>query len=132
VAVGAVEAEDVEDHDTFGGVYDLADAQERFAPWDREEFGGARVGDSGVDFFVGVTEFEAVLALKRGEERRVLQWGGEQARELGRGEVAGFESEGFAGCGAKAFELEDAAFGRERESCGGLFFVVDNFGEKDF
>ena len=31
VAVGAVEAEDVEDDDALGGVDDLADAEERFA-----------------------------------------------------------------------------------------------------
>ena len=51
---------------------------------------------------------------------------------MGGGEVAGFESKGLAGCGAKAFEFEDAAFGREREARGGFFFVVDDSGEKNF
>ena len=72
MAVGAVEAEDVEDDDSFGGVDDLADAKERFALWDREELGGALVSDGSVDFFIGVAEFDAVLALECGEERCVL------------------------------------------------------------
>ena len=56
----------------FGGVNDLANAEKRFAFGDGEEFGGARIGDGGVDFFVGVTEFDAVFALERGEERAGL------------------------------------------------------------
>jgi hypothetical protein len=63
VAVGAVEAEDIEDDEALGGVDDLADAEKRFALGDAEKFGGARVGDGGVDFFVGITEFDTVFPL---------------------------------------------------------------------
>jgi hypothetical protein len=132
VAVGAVEAEDVEDDDAFGGVDDLPDAEKGFALGDAEEFGGAWVGNGGVNFLVGVTEFDTVIALDRGEERRVLERDGEQAGKLSGREIAGFEGERLAGSGAEAFELEDAALGREREASGGFFFVVDNFGEEDF
>src|ERR1700722_18853528 len=132
VAIGAVEAEDVKDDEALGGIDDLADAEERFAPGDAEQFGGTGIGDGGVDFFVGVAEFDAVFALECGEERRVLQRRGEQTGELSGGEVASFESEGFASGGAEALKFEDAALGRKREAGGGFFLVIDNFGEKDF
>ena len=41
--------------------------------------------------------------------------------------LASLEREGFAGGGTKAFELEDAALGRERQASGRLFFIVHNF-----
>jgi len=131
VAVGAVKAQDVEDDNAFGRVDDLTDAEERFAPGDSEKFGCARIGDSGVDFFVGVAEFDAVVAFYRGEKRRGLQRRGEQAGKLSGGEVAGLKGERFASCGAKPLEFEDAAFGRERKASSGFFFVVNNLGEQD-
>src|ERR1700722_946223 len=129
VTVGAIEAEHIEDDDALGGVDDLADAEEGFALGDAEHLSGALIGNGGIDFFVGVAEFDAVVALDRGEERSVLQGHAEQAGKLGGGEVAGFESERFARGGAEAFELEDAAFWGEREASGGLFFVVDDLRE---
>ena len=132
MAVGAIEAEHVEDDDAFGRVDDLADAEERFALGDAEKLCGALVGDGGVDFFVGVAEFDAVFSLERGEERRILERRIEQAGELSGGEVAGFESERFAGGGAKALELKNLALWGEREAGGGFFFVVDNFRKEDF
>ena len=132
VAVGTVKAEHVEDNDALGGVNDLADAQQGFALGNSEEFGGAGIGDGGVDFFVGVAEFDVVFALESGEERSVLERRGEQAGELGGREIAGFECEGFAGGAAKTLELEDAALGRKRQARSGFFFVVDNFCEENF
>jgi hypothetical protein len=68
VAIGPVKAEDVKDDDAFGGVDDLANAKKRFAPGDAEKFGASRIGNGGVNFFVGVAEFDAVLAFKRGKK----------------------------------------------------------------
>jgi len=85
VAVGAVEAEDIEDNQTLGGVDHLTNPEKRFAFGDAEEFGGSRIGDGGVDFFVGVSELDTVLAFERGEKRSGLQRRGEQAGELCRG-----------------------------------------------
>ena len=69
MAVGSVEAEHVEDDDALGRVDDLANAEEGFAFGDGEKLGGAGVGDGSVYFFVGVAEFDAVVALNRREER---------------------------------------------------------------
>jgi hypothetical protein len=67
VPIGTIKSQDIEDDYAFGGINDLADAQQRGAFWQTEKFGGAWIGGGGVDFFVGIAEFDVIIALQGGE-----------------------------------------------------------------
>ena len=65
--IGTIKSEDIEDDNAFGGINDLADAQQRGAFWQTKKFGGAWIGSGGVDLFVGIAEFDVIIALQGGE-----------------------------------------------------------------
>lgn len=67
VPIGTIKSQDIEDDNAFGGINDLADAQQRSALWQTEKFGGAWIGGGGVDFFVGIAELNVIIALQGGE-----------------------------------------------------------------
>ena len=67
VPIGTIKSQDIEDDNAFGGINYLADAQQRGAFWQTEKFGGAWIGGCGVDFFVGIAEFDVIIALQGGE-----------------------------------------------------------------
>ena len=132
MAVGTVKAENVHDGFAFGGIDELANAKKGIAARDAEKVGDARVRSRGVNLFVSVAELDFVVALENAEKRIAADGGVEKAGEFSGAEVAGFESEGFAGGVAKALELDDAAGGRKGKARGSFGLGVDELGEENF
>src|SRR5205807_843507 len=83
-----------------------ANAQQRFAPRYGEKVSDARIGSGSVDFFVGVTQFDFVIALENAEQRFACDGSAKQAGKLGGAEIADFERERLAGRVAKPFEAD--------------------------
>src|SRR5256884_939371 len=130
--VGAVETEHVHDGFTLRRINDLANAQQRFAPRYGEKVSDARIGSGSVDFFVGVTQFDFVIALENAEQRFACDGSVKQAGKLGGAEIADFERERLAGRVAKPFELDDAAIRPKRKARRGFVFIIHDLGEEHF
>ena len=67
MSIGTIKSQDIEDDGAFGGINYLPDTQQRGAFWKTEKFGGAWIGSGGVDFLVGIAEFNVIIALQGGE-----------------------------------------------------------------
>ncbi len=57
VAIGTIQAQNVENRDSLRGVDYLPNSQNRLALGDAQKFRGPLICGSGVDFFVGIAEF---------------------------------------------------------------------------
>ncbi len=132
MAVRTIETQHVHDGLAFGGIDDLANAQQRIAAGNGENFRDSGVGGGGVNFFVGVAEFDFVIALENSEKRLTADGLVQKSGKFGGVEVAGFESKRLTGGVAEAFELDDLGGGREGKAGRGFIFIVEHFGEKHF
>src|SRR5438132_1119191 len=69
VPVRAVEAQHVHDRPAFGGIDYLANAQQRIAAGNSENLRDSWIGGGRVNFFVGIAEFNLVIALEDSKKR---------------------------------------------------------------
>src|SRR5439155_3037411 len=130
VTVRTIEAQHIHDRPAFGGVDNLANAQQGIAAGNGESLGDSRIGRSGVNFFIGIAEFDLVIALEDSEERIPPDGRVQEAREFSGVEVTGFQSKGLARSVSQALELNDVAGWRKGEPRGRFVFIVEHFSEE--
>src|SRR5947207_9678407 len=89
-----------------------------------------RIGRSGVNLFIGIAEFDFVIALENSEERIAADGGVQEAWKFSSVEVAGLQSKGFTRGMTQALKLDDVAGGGKREPRGRFVFIVEHFSEE--
>ena len=89
--VGAIKAQRIHDGFALRRIYDLANAQQWVAARNSEKVGDERIGGGSVDFFIGVAQFDFVIALENGEKRFARDGGVEQTGKFRGVEIGGFE-----------------------------------------
>jgi len=67
--VRTIEAQHVHDGLGFGGIDDLANAQQGIATGNGEDLRDSRVGRGRVDLLVGIAELDLVIAFENSEQR---------------------------------------------------------------
>src|SRR5260370_27194707 len=127
VPVRAVKAQHVHDGRPFGGIDDLANSEQRIAAGDGESLRDSRIGGGRVNFFVGIAEFDFVIAFEDSKKRVPADGSVQQAREFSSVEVASLKGKWLTGSMAKALEFDDLGGGREREASGGFLFIGEDF-----
>src|ERR1039458_7496658 len=131
VAVGAVETDHVDGGFAAGGEQSLADAQHRRAGVNPEQLRDAGAGGRGVHLFVRILQFDAVIALQRGEQGAAFQWQAEQTRELLRGKIADLHRERLLTGLPQPFQLHQPAVRRKRQPRGSLLLVFHDARAQD-
>src|SRR5260370_7489090 len=96
VTVGGGKAQQINDGFAFGRIDELADAQERVAARNGEKIRDAWVGGGGVHLFIGVAEFDLVIALENREQRVASERRIQELRNCGGAEVARSDRSGLA------------------------------------
>src|SRR6266853_923292 len=130
VPVRAVKAQHVHDRLAFGGIDDLANSQQRIAAGDGENLRDSRIGGGRVNFFVGIAEFDFVIAFEDSKKRFPADGSVQKPREFSGAEIASLKGKRFTRGMAKALEFDDLCGGGKREASRGFIFVVEHFGEE--
>src|SRR5438552_8786807 len=89
-----------------------------------------RIGRSGVNLFIGIAEFDFVIALENSEERIAADGGVQETWKFSSIDETGFQSKEFAGGMPQALEFNDVAGWRKGEPRGRFVCIVEHFSEE--
>ena len=90
-----------------------------------QQLGNVGLGGGGVDFFVGVGEFDAVIVLQGGEQRTPSQGRLDEVGKLCGGEIAGLQCERIFSGEAEALDLDQSTGRGQAEARGDFRLLLD-------